>query len=56
MSILMKWFENNIFIMNADKCHLLVTNHEEDISVTIDDEVIKGSKTVTLLGVTIHNR
>ena len=31
--------------MNADKCHLLVTNHEEDVSITIDDEMIKGSKT-----------
>ena len=39
MSILMKWFENNYCIMNANKCHLLVTNHNEDVSITIDDEV-----------------
>ena len=56
MSILMKWFENYFFIMNADKCHLLVTNHNEDVSITIDDEVIKGSKTVKLLGIKIDNR
>ena len=42
--------------MNADKCHLLVINHEEGVSITIDDEVTKGSKTVKLLGVTIDKR
>ena len=50
MSIITKWFEDNVFIMNADKCH------EEDVSITIDDEVIKGSKTVKLMGVTIDNK
>ena len=56
MSILMKRFEDNSFIMNADKCHLLVNNHDEGVSITIDEEVIKGSKTVKLLGITIDNR
>ena len=25
---LLKWFDDNYFKMNADKCHLLITNHE----------------------------
>ena len=35
--------------MNADKCRLLVTNHEVDVSINIDDEMINGRKTVKLL-------
>ena len=42
--------------MNADKCHLLVTNHDADVSVTIDGEIIKGSKSVKLLGLCIDNK
>ena len=28
---LLNWFEINYFKMNADKCQLLITNHENDI-------------------------
>ena len=35
-SILIKWFNDNYFKMNLDKCHLLITNHEEDVSATIE--------------------
>ena len=55
-SILTKWFSNNFFKMNADKCHLLVTNHDADVSVNIDGEIIKGSKSVKLLGLCIDNK
>ena len=27
-SILTKWFKDNFFRMNADKCHLLVCNYD----------------------------
>ena len=47
---LIEWFNNNYFKMNADKCHLLITNHEEDVSVVIDGEIIKGEKSVKLFG------
>ena len=56
MSILIKWFNDNFFIMNADKCHLLITNHDNDISINIDGEIINGSKTVKLLGVKIDSK
>ena len=42
--------------MNAGKCHLLVTNHDADVSVNIDGEIIKGSKSVKLLGLYIDNK
>ena len=29
-STLIKWFDNNYFKMNTDKCHLLITNHKDD--------------------------
>ena len=54
-SILIKWFNDNYFKMNADKCHLLVTNHDEHLTAVIDGEIIKGSKTVKLLGINIDN-
>ena len=43
-STLIKWFNDNYFIMNADKCHLLVTKHEKNISATIDVHEIVDSK------------
>ena len=50
------WFDNNFLKLNADKCKLLVTNHEDDVSITLDNEVIKGDKFVKLLGVKIDNK
>ena len=44
------------FKMNADKCHLLVCNHSDELSVNIDNEIIRGSKDVKLLGITIDNK
>ena len=55
-STLIKWFNDNYFIMNADKCHLLVTKHEKNISATIDGHEIVASKSVKLLGVQIDNQ
>ena len=55
-SILIKWFHDNYFKMNPEKCHLLVTKHDEDVSVMVDGLNIKGNKAVKLLGVTIDNK
>ena len=54
--ILIKWFNDNYFKMNAKKCQLLVTNHEEDVTINIEEEIIKGSKSVKLLGINIDNK
>ena len=56
VTILVKWFTDNYFKMNPDKCKLLITNHGTEASIDIDGEIITGSNTVKLLGVTIDNK
>ena len=55
-STLIEWFNDNYFKMNADKCHLLVTKHDDDVSVVIDGKTIKGEKSIKLLGINIDNK
>ena len=43
-SILITWFSDNYFKMNADKCKLLITNQEEDISAIIVGQSVICSK------------
>ena len=53
---ILKWFHNNYFTANDDKCHLLITNHSDEISLQVGKELIKGSKSVKLLGITVDNK
>ena len=53
---LLKWFENNFFKLNADKCKLLITNHEADISIKVGCKTIIGQKSVKLLGIKLDNK
>ena len=53
---LINWFEINYFKMNADKCKLLITNKEKDISISVDGYDIEAKKSVKLLGVKIDNK
>ena len=55
VEILRNWFENNFFKLNADKCNLLISNHDEDASIIINNEIIEGNKSVKLLGIKIDN-
>ena len=56
-TILIKWFRDNYLKMNEDKCHILITNQEDDcISVRIGKENIANSKSEKLLGITIDNK
>ena len=52
---LIKWFNSNYLKLNADKCHLLISNHNTDIHIKVGEEVIECSNSVKLLGVTIDN-
>ena len=54
--ILIKWFYDNYLMMNADKSHLLVSKHDDSFFLKVDREIIEGSKTVRLLGITIDNQ
>ena len=55
-SILNQWFKDNHFKMNPDKCHLMVTKHNEDVSLNVQGKIIKGSESVKLLGINIDNQ
>ena len=50
------WFHDNYLKMNLDMCKLLVTNHSNEISLNIDQQLITGSKSVKLHGITIDNK
>ena len=51
--ILSKWFTDNYFKMNADKCQLIVPKNNKEVIVNIDDKVITNEKSVKLLGIKI---
>ena len=55
-SVLIKWFKNNYLQMNPDKCKLLISNKNTDVSLTLENEVIECNSSVKLLGVTIDSR
>ena len=55
MSILMKWFKDNYLQLNPDKCKLLISKHEKNLSIKINENIIECSKSVKLLGITIDN-
>ena len=52
---LLTWFDNNFFKLNPDKCKLLITNHVDDITINVNNTIIKAEKSVKLLGVQIDN-
>ncbi len=52
---LLNWFEINFFKMNADKCKLLITKHDNEVSINVDGHIIQAKKSVKLLGITIDN-
>ena len=56
MSILSTWFSDNYLKMNVDKCHLLVAKHTDEVIMQIGQEIIKGEKSVKLLGIKIDNK
>ena len=39
-NILLQWFTNNFFKLNADKCKLLISNREDELSINIEGESI----------------
>ena len=53
--ILIKWFNDNYFKMNIDKCHLIITKHEDNIFANIGGHILPALKSVKLLGVQIDN-
>ena len=56
VSFVIKWFQDNYFQMNADKCQFLASNHEAGLSIKVREEVIQCKKSIKLLGITIDNK
>ena len=54
-SIVLCWFKVNEMKSNNDKCHLIVAKHD-NVSVTINNEIIEGEEFVKLLGINVDNR
>ena len=54
-NILLTWFKQNQMKSNNDKCHLMIINNEDN-TIKLKGEEIRGKKTVKLLGVTIDNK
>ena len=55
-SILIKWFNDNYLKLNEDKCKLLITKHNDNVSAKIGSEIIMASESVKLLGIIIDNK
>ena len=55
-NILFEWFKINEMKPNADKCHLIVANQKNSISVNIGGEATENEPTVELLGIKINNK
>ena len=54
--ILIKWFNDNYLKLNEDKCKLLITKHNDNVSAKIGSEIITASESVKLLGIIIDNK
>ena len=53
---LIKWFKDNYLKLNADKCHLLISNHSRGIVINVEEERIECETSVKLIGVTLDNK
>ena len=44
INTLIDWFKVNYCLLNSDKCNLLITNHDEDVSIKLGKDVNTGEK------------
>ena len=52
---LLNWVANNALKANPDKFHLLLSSKNKNLSIKVDDFLIKNSESQTLLGITLDN-
>ena len=48
--------QKQFFMLNDDKCKLLISNKDSDLSINIEGETIVCEKLVKLLGIKIDNQ
>ena len=53
---LIKWFNRNFFRLIVDKCELLVSHRNDDLSLDIEGKTVMCNKSVKLLGIKIDNQ
>ena len=55
-SILVEWFRNNFMKLNAEKCHLLVSGHKNELMFAkVRDAIIWEECAAKLLGILINS-
>ena len=52
----MKWFTDNCMKANAEKCHLIVTKTDTNVTINLESEIIMNTAEEKLLGVLIDNK
>ena len=50
------WYEHNWLKPNSDKYHLLLSNQDINLELTINNEMVKNTSEVKLLGITLDNK
>ena len=50
-----KWYEHNWLKPNSDKYHLLLSSHDENLELTINNDKVKNTSEVKVLGITLDN-
>ena len=53
---LVEWFHNNFLKLNENKCHLILSSEDSDISLNIGSETIFNENSVKLLGITFDSK
>ena len=55
-TILIRWFENNLFKINARKSHVIMTTSQRNLSVQVGEANISCTSEETLLGIIVDNK
>ena len=57
-TILSKWFDNNLMVLNPDKCFFMLLGVDEKLQTNLvyGNETLKNNKHDKVLGVTIDNK
>ena len=55
-AILIRWFKNNLFKINARKSHVIMTTTQKNLSVQVGEANISCTSEETLLGIIVDNK
>ena len=55
-AILIRWFENNLFKINAGKSHVIMTTTQRNLSVQVGEANVSCTSEEILLGIIVDNK